>query len=262
MIDGRRLHRPLWIGPILMAAGAAAIVGIKLHPATSRSLWEDGALFFALGYDRCLPVLGFGCALAQAKPRWAAPSVVLLVLGLAWGLSSEDWLVSLAGNSAERWTLLLLITGPLSCLIAGITLVAPDRLRDAGLVPAALLLGAILGVAVKLNDPGLEDVRFASAAVVAALWLAAAVFLTWRLLERPWFRIAGRIFASWLIAIGLMLGGAMLAPRHAARVAPAPVEPPPATESAAPPEPGGSFPTLESPQLPPDSPDFDPLRQP
>ena len=47
---------------------------------------------------------------------------------------------------------------------------------------------------------------------------------------RPWFSIPGRIFGSWLIAIGAMLAAAQLIPRPLAP------EPPPAVDQPSNPE--------------------------
>lgn len=253
------MHWRLWAGPILLAGGVAILVACNLHFAADRSLWEDGALYVARTYERSLPILGFGCVLGQVRPRWSALAVVLFVGGLGLGLVGETWLISATWDYQALWPLLDPAIGPLSCLVAGLSLAAADRFRVWILLQAAPILGATLGVAIKLNDPGFDDVSYAAAAGATALWLAVAVALTWRLFARPWFRIAGRVFASWLVAIGVILGGAMLAPRRDVAVAP----PPPAPGATAAPrgmEP--PFPGLDEPRLPGAPPGIDLSRQP
>lgn len=213
----RTVRLPPWLAPLLLAGGGAVIAALELQPSLNRGLWESGALYLALTSDRALPMIGLGCALGQVGRRWSAPAALLLAVGTGAGFFGEPWLVSVAGGSPPLWTLLRLATGPLGGLVAGIALAVPGRVRGGILLPAALVIGAQLGLAVTLNGPGLDDGEFTGAAIGTALWLTVAVALTWRRFERPWFGIAGRIFGSWLIAIGLMLGGAVLTPRHTPR---------------------------------------------
>lgn len=260
MMEGLSLRQRLWIGPILLVGGVALFVAFNLHFAADLGLWEDGALYVARTYEHSLPILGFGCVLPQVRLRWSATAIFLFVFGLGLGLAGETWLISATWDYQALWPLLDPAIGPLSCLVAGLSLVAPDRLRIWILLPAALILGATLGTAIQLNDPSLDDASFAVAAAVTALWLAVAIALTWHLFERPWFRIAGRIFASWLVAIGVILGGAMLAPRPNVAVPPAP---PPAPDNlAAPLGYGPTFPTLDQPPMPGSPPGIDLSRQP
>jgi hypothetical protein len=145
---------------------------------------------------------------------------------------------------------------------------------------AALVIGAMLAIAIKLVDPSFHDPNFLRGAIAASVWLVATIALTCRLCDRPWFRIAIRIVGSWLIAIGLMLGAAILLPRPSIATAPQPV--PQSGEASGPPPPGPPAPgpsalrppdagpldparrprDAQRPQVPSAPPGFDPLRQP
>jgi hypothetical protein len=72
------------------------------------------------------------------------------------------------------------------------------------------------------------------------------VALTWHGFDRPGLATAGRILGSWLIAIGLLLAGASIVPRHV--VALAPVAPPPPAEPLS--RPQGFDPNLPETQPP------------
>ncbi|HTO84062.1 MAG TPA: hypothetical protein VMQ73_17615, partial [Methylomirabilota bacterium] len=120
--------------------------------------------------------------------------------------------------------------GPLACVAAGLVL-APGPLLRVVLAPlAAAFCGAALGFLIAFHDPSLGDPRFAIGAAAAGLCVMAApvVVLPW--FGRGWLRIGGRILASWLIAIGLLLGGSKyVAQQRAAQpLATAPPPPPPA----------------------------------
>lgn len=140
--------------------------------------------------------------------------------------------------------------------MAGLALAVPRRGRAAVVLPVATFLGFQLGVAVRLQGPGLDDGGFTGAAIIAALWLTVGITLTWRLMERPWLRVGGRILGSWLIAIGLMLSGAALAPRRSPPVAAPP--PPPSDEFSMPPGRRHAFPEFEAPQPTPFAPGVQP----
>jgi hypothetical protein len=76
----------------------------------------------------------------------------------------------------------------------------------------ALLAGIAFGLGVSLNDPTLAGSGFAAGAMLCGLWLIAAPRLVIGSGEPRWLEIASRIFASWLIAIGLMLGALQVLP--------------------------------------------------
>jgi hypothetical protein len=218
-----------------------------------------GAVAVILSYERALPLLGLGCALALMRPAQAALGAALVALGLWLGFAARDWLIA-AIVSGPATTSRLALPGPIACLAAGLVLAVPDRLRAWLLPLAALVIGAMLAIAIKLVDPSFHDPNFLRGAIAASVWLVAAIALTGRLCDRPWFRIALRIVGSWLIAIGLMLGAAILLPRPNIGNIPQPppqtFEPPGLPDMARPPG------DAERPQVPSAPPGFDPPRQP
>jgi hypothetical protein len=184
---------------------------------------ERGALSVILSYQRALPLLGLGCALATVRRWQAVLAATLAAVGLWLGFESRDWLIN-ALMSGPATAARLGLPGPISCLAAGLLLAAPQWLRSWLLPAMAIVIGAMLAVAIKLADPSFHDPNFIRGAVAASAWLVGAVGLTLHVCYRPWLGTALRIFGSWLVAIGLMLGASFLVPR-AATVA---VPPPPA----------------------------------
>jgi hypothetical protein len=239
-----RLRRPLnWIGPIIGVVGLAAVAAMFLHDASHRSLFEEGVLSVVLSVDRALPIVGLGLALSVAGPGEGASGALLFALSVFLGFASREWLYAMiAGGPAALGRFRLI--GPLACLAVGVALAAPRWIRRWVLAPAAVGLGVLLALAADISDPGVHQAGFPLGAIAAILWLVSAVALTGRRFARPWLGTAVRIFGSWLIAIGLLLGGVALAPR------PGPGKSPPVYT----PQPPGS--TGESPF--PGRPDFRP----
>ncbi len=191
----------------------------------------SGALFVVLAYHHVLPLLGLGCALALMAPRLAALAAILFVLGLGLGVFARELMVSYDSAFLTALTRLLLLTSSLSCLVTGLCLAIPPRVRNWLVPPAAVVLGATLATATQMNSPEPHAPGFAAGAAGAAFWLVATVFLMVRGLRRPWLPTAARILGSWLIAIGLLVGGTTLAPRRApdaGLVQPSLIEEPPA----------------------------------
>jgi hypothetical protein len=180
---------------------------------------ERGALSVILSYQRALPLLGLGCALATVRSSEAALAAILAAVGLWLGFDYRDWLIN-AVISGPSTTARLGLPGPISCLCAGLLLAAPRRLRAWLLPPTAIVIGAMLAIGIKLVDPSFHDPNFLRGAVAAGLWLVGAVAFTVHLCDRPCVGIAIRILGSWLIAIGLMLGASILVPRPAIGAAP------------------------------------------
>lgn len=224
------------------------VAAAVLRPPASRHLWESGVLYFALTSYRALPLFGFGCALGQVRPRFSVMAFALFALAVPLGVFAEPVLLSRAGVSQQAWTMVLALTGPFSCVVAGLALALGERWRGWVLLPAAAVLGGVLGIAVKLNDIGLHDAGFMIAAGLTGLWCVLSVDLIWKVFRRPWFAVAARILGSWLLAIGVMLGGAALVPCRP----PVPVQPPVAAPEEGPGFPGGkpAFPDPGRPSYP------------
>jgi hypothetical protein len=201
-------------------AGLAITAAMALHAPAERGLAEAGAVSVLLAAGRALPLVGVGLALGLSPRRPTAIGGLLLLLGYSVAIVEKerllDALVSVPGSSAR-----LFLVQPAACVVAGMALILPRRLRPWALPPLAAVFGGLIGFAIKLNDPGPRDLGFASGATVAVLWLVMVAGLLARRLDGRWLQILAPIAGSWLIAIGLLLGGASL-------VQPAP------TDSAAP----------------------------
>lgn len=150
--------------------------------------------------------------LAFVRPWLAALGALLVALGVWLGLSNLGWLLAVIASrpAMANWVGL---PGPIACAAIGLALAASGRLRSWLLPPTAIIIGAMLAIGIELVDPNSDDPNFLRGAIAASLWLIATVVSIARLSDRPWFRIAIRILGSWLIAIGLMLGTAVLLPR-------------------------------------------------
>ena len=218
------------IGPAVLLIAGAVLLALLLRPPGERGLIGDGAAYAIAAYDLVLALVGLGVAAAQLS-RWAALlAFVALAAGIPFGIASEHGLaaqLTLTPDSARQLGFL----GPLACVAAGLALVPAGWLRMLFTPVAAAWCGGALGFLIAFHDPSLGDPRFASGAAAAGLWVMAApvVVLPW--FERGWLRIGGRILASWLIAIGLLLGGSkyVVQQRAAQPLASGPPPPPPPT---------------------------------
>ena len=165
----------------------------------------------ALAPERVLPQIGLGAACALVGTASFGAALLLFAIGIVVGSIAQDWLLFILYNIPGGPTHLFL-TGPISCLAVGLALAPGARLRPWLLPIAANVIGAMLSLVIMLTDPSLHDPAFTWAPLLAAFWIVAAVSLTLRAFWRNWFPIFGRILGSWLIAIGLLYGGAELAP--------------------------------------------------
>jgi hypothetical protein len=220
-----------WSGPLLGFLGIAAICVLVLETRSERSLTTWWILNSGLSADRVVPLAGLGVAIALAHGRHVAVALATFLLGVVLGISFRDWYLSLMAD-VPGVTTHLFLTGPVSALAAGLPLILPARVRPWILPVAAMLIGAMLGVATTLTDPTLHDPAIPMIAILIALWIVAAIGLSGHAFWHGWFPIAARILGSWLIAIGLLLGGAAIAARSPVP-APLPPPPPPLTEGRA-----------------------------
>lgn len=200
----------------LIAVAAAALVANE-NPLARWTLTET------LAPARVLPLIGLGAAFALIGARATIIAVLLFALGIAGGLVAQDRLLAIL-DLVPRAATHLFFTGPISYLAAGAALVAGARWRE-GLTPAAaLIVGAMLALTIKLTDPSLHEPAYTWTPVLIAFWIVAAVTLTLRAFRRGWFAIFGRILGSWLLAIGLLYGGASLVPPKR-QPSPVPIQP-------------------------------------
>jgi hypothetical protein len=194
-----------------------------LRPAGERGPIEGGVAYAIITYDLVLPLVGLGVALATLSPRQATLFAIILVGSVPLGIVGEHRLLSAAGLSPDLAGYFTYL-GPLCCALAGLTLAPAGRLRLWIMPAATVLCGAALGFLVALHDPTAGDPRFAGAAAAVGLWLMTTPPALLRLFDRSWLRIGGRILASWLIAIGLLLGGSKFVVQQRAERALAPTQ--------------------------------------
>lgn len=189
--------------------GGAALAAVLLRPAGERGLIESGVVYTIITYDLVLPLVGLGVALTSLTRRQTIACAIVLMYGVFIGVVGEHRLLATAAlppELARPFTYL----GPLCCLAAGLALAPAGRLRR-WLAPAATgLSGAALGFLAALHDPTVGDPRFAGGAAATGLWLVATPPAVLRWFDGPWLTIGGRILASWLVAIGLLLGASKL----------------------------------------------------
>jgi hypothetical protein len=165
----------------------------------------------ARAYERVLPLVGLGTALALVGNRGCIAAFATFGAGLVLGFIFADSFIAavalIPGGITGGF-----LTGPIMSIPAGLSLVLPDRIRSWVLPAAAMIAGAMVAVAIRLFDPSVHDAWFPAAGVAFAFWILTAICLTMRSFRQAWFETVGRILGSWLIAIGLLYGGASLIP--------------------------------------------------
>ena len=186
--------------------GLAAIAAAALLPGLRESPLGQWTLMETLAPARVLPLIGLGAAFGLFAGRAFVAALLLFVIGVVIGLVAEDRLLW-ALDSVPRAATHLFMTGPISYLAAGAALVASERRRSIVAPAAAIIVGAMLALMIKLTDPSLHEPVFTWTPVLIAVWLVVSVSLSLRVFRREWFIVAGRILGSWLIAIGLLYGG-------------------------------------------------------
>ena len=202
-----------WCGPALAALGLIAVAALTFLPALRESPLTRWILTETLAPARVLPLIGLGAAFGLIGVRAFVAALVLFAIGIAGGLFAEDkllWMLDMVPRAATN----LFLTGPLSYLAAGAALLSSAHLRPYVTPAAAAIFGAMLGLTIKLTDPSLHEPAFTWTPVLAGLWIVAAISLTVRAFRQHWFNVFGRVFGSWLMAIGLLYGGAALVPKH------------------------------------------------
>jgi hypothetical protein len=231
-----------WGGPALIALFALGTVA--LLPAANASPLARWILSDVLAPERMLPLVGLGVAFGLLGVRPLLAALLLCAFGVAAGLLAENQLLQLLDRVPQAATHLF-FAGPIAFLAIGAALATGARMWSWLAPLAALIVGAMLALVVRMTDPSLHDPLYTWMPLLIAAWIVAALALTLRAFRRRWFAIFARILGSWLLAIGLLYGGASLLLQ---RVAPLP--PPPAPSA---PEPGfdrSAIPGLPAPEQP------------
>jgi hypothetical protein len=205
-----------WTGPALLLLGLGGILAISLQSSDDRSPLGWWILSNARAYERTLPLVGFGAALGLVHMPLRITALVFFGLGIALGFLFEAPLLStvalIPGAIAHHF-----LTGPILSITIGLSLATPGRLRRWVLPVVALVAGVTVGVVIRLTDPSVLNPMFKATGIAFVFWILTGVCLTVRDFRQIWFETAARILGSWLIAIGLLYGGASIKPpRHLA----------------------------------------------
>jgi hypothetical protein len=203
----------------VLIAGAV-LAALLFMPPMLRGRIGGGAAYLLTAYAQVLAIAGLGVALAQTTHRRRIFGILLFTAGLVAGLAIKDPALSalVARPGAFEQTAFI---APAVCILAGTAIALPM------LAPGiAALTGLGSGFLIALNDPTFGETRFGAGAAAAAFWLLLAPLTVLPRLDARAVRLGSRIFASWLVAIGLMLAAARFyerapAPPPAALRAPA-----------------------------------------
>jgi hypothetical protein len=198
-----------WGAPVVAGFGLLLILLITL--TQQQSFFGRWFLSQALAPERILPsvALGFACGLVSLRMFFTA--LVLLLIGFLVGFAAYDrviFLLYIAWNPPSDFS----VAGPISCIVAGLTLLSGARLRAWLLPVAAFMAGAMLAIDVFMNDPSQVDPVFNPVLTWSPLPVASLtiifVSLTVRAFRHNWLVTFGRILGSWTVAIGVLYGGA------------------------------------------------------
>ncbi len=195
-----------WFGAAMVSIAAMLLLAVLWEPADERGSIASGAVYTIASYDQVLPLLGLGIAMARLGRWQKLLATAIFVGGLVLGILGEARLLSPTAGPADLHNLFVFI-GPLCCVVIGLALASPAGLRGWTVPTAAALSGAGLGFLIALHGPATGDGRFFGGAAAAGLWLIMIPPLLLRRVDASWLTIGGRVVASWLIAIGLLLGG-------------------------------------------------------
>jgi hypothetical protein len=192
----------------MAAFGLLLIILIAL--TQEQSLFGEWFLSQALAPEQILPIVGLGFAFGLVSLRIFFTALVLLIIGILGAFAAYDriiFLLYIAWNPPSDFYL----TGPISCLAAGLPLLSGERLRTWLLPVATFIVGAMLAIAIFLNDPSEGNLLFTCSPLVVAFWTMISVSLTVRAFRHNSLVIFGRILGSWTVAIGVLYGGASAA---------------------------------------------------
>lgn len=240
-------HYSRWTGPALLTLGAAAVAALLLTPVADQGKLVWWLRSSALAPERILPLIGTGIALVLAGPRLWIVALAGFGAGIVAGFVAREPILAVLAQIPDA-PLHQFRVGPIACIAAGLALIPGASLRSWLLLPAVLVVGATFAVAINLTDPSFHDATIPRTGVAIGFWITAGIALTGRAFRRRWFVIAGRILGSWLVAIGLLYGGATLTTPTDEAVEPSVVEPATTPEGPAwDPSQGAPLPNLNAP---------------
>ncbi|MBJ3778045.1 hypothetical protein [Acuticoccus mangrovi] len=198
-----------WAGPALAVAG---LVGFGLLVTLAETSLRDWVFQSAFAPARVVPLIGLGIASCLVRPAILPIGLAAWGLGVGVALALQDRLIAalatIPGATTHHY-----LTLPIACLFVGATLIIGGWARVWLLLPTSFVVGAMLAIATVVSDPSLADPRYVVSGIASGLWVFLIVGLTGQAFKARWFAIAGRIVGSWLVAIGLLFGGAALIPK-------------------------------------------------
>lgn len=218
------------VGAAVILVGVVGLAIAAYHGPLERGPFEDGLLSAIRAYERALAALGFGSAAARQRivPRWS--SMAAFAAGSIAGIAGASNVANSAFVGDHLYVLAL--PGPIACVIAGLALAVPAVPQRRLLPFLAVIFGMVIGLAIGFEAPGGDARAFSAGASLGGLWIAAVPALLLPFAQRAWVRILTRILGSWLIAIGIMLGGVRVIAATPKLAAPPP--PPPNAAPLAP----------------------------
>ena len=196
-----------WIPAASAAVAGAVFVIILLLPVPARGPIGNGAAFVFATYAEALAVFGLGAALSLASRQAAGSGVLLFAAGLLVGWAVKDRVLAALVQHPGMFEHTAFV-GPVSCVLSGVALAVPGSRRGAVAPVVAAPVGLAIGFVAALNDPTLGESPFFAGAAMAAFWLLLAPLALLPSLDATYVATGGRVLASWLIAVGLMLGAA------------------------------------------------------
>lgn len=212
----------------LLPSGLAVLLVAAAAPVEARGAFLQGLLYPLGRYDQALSLMALGLVLAQLPGRSPAIGGALFAAGVPLGGLAANLIVDALLSGADIFDYLLAIP-PVCCVLAGLALALP-RLRIWVGLPAAFACGIALGLVLNFDDPTAVEWAFAGGTILAGVWIVAAPLLLWRLLGAPWLVIPARIFGSWVVTLGILLGALHLMPQQRG---PSPSADPPESDASA-----------------------------
>lgn len=212
-----------WLLAAAVAIGGIALAAALVLPGPVRGWVGGGAVFVLSTYVQAFSILALGIAVSQLPPVRATAGVALFMAGFLAGVLVKDPVLAALVQRPGAFERTQLIA-PAGCLVAALALAAAGRVQHLIAILAATLTGAASGFIAALNDPTVGTSLFVFGAAAASVWLLLAPLAVVPRFTASHVRIGSRILASWLAAIGLMLGAATLIDRKPPTVPVSPVE--------------------------------------
>jgi len=202
-----------YLGLILAIIGIVSIVLFTLVYPPSENLVSAWLIWSALSVSLVLPLAGLGIALSLVSIRLVFASGVFFLVGFYLGLInySKVWMFFTDSLSSSEH---LYLTLPLSSFFVALLLLSSNLIRKWLIIPIAGIIASMLAISIKLTDPTLHDPLIPKLGLLVAIWIILSFMLNVRSFYRPWFSIAIKIFASWLLAGSILYGGSILAIKY------------------------------------------------